>query len=117
MVSRILLLMARPGQTSERPGRCSDQWGRLSRWNACGHSEQKSGEWGSCVENGFKDFDKAKKEALWKEWSKRVDENFARKAKSGLLSADGLNAIRNHFGLDSRLFKGVPGDRHYLAKY
>ena len=66
-------------------------------------------EWGSCVEDGFKDFDKAKKDALWKEWSKRVDENFARKVKSGLLSADDLNAIRNHFGLDSRSFKGVEG--------
>ena len=61
------------------------------------------------MENGFKDFDKAKKDALWKEWSKRVDENFARKVKSGLLSADDLNAIRNHFGLDSRSFKGVEG--------
>ena len=29
--------------------------------------------------------------------------------KSGLLSADDLNAIRNHFGLDSRSFKGVEG--------
>ena len=46
-------------------------------------------EWGSCVENGFKDFDKAKKDALWKEWSKRVDEYYDRKVKSGLLSAGG----------------------------
>ena len=38
-----------------------------------------------------------------------MDEYYDRKVKSGLLSADDLNAIRNHFGLDSRSFKGVEG--------
>ena len=103
VVSRILLLMARPGQTT---GPLFRPVGKAVEME-CMRAFRE--EWGSCVENGFKDFDKAKKEALWKEWSKRVDENFARKVKSGLLSADDLNAIRNHFGLDSRSFKGVEG--------
>ena len=37
-----------------------------------------------------------------------VDRLYRRKVPS-LLSADDLNAIRNHFGLDSRSFKGVEG--------
>ena len=32
-----------------------------------------------------------------------------KRSLSGLLSADDLNAIRNHFGLDSRSFRGVEG--------
>ena len=103
VVSRILLLMARPGQTTGPLFRPVGEAVEMECMRAFRE------EWGSCVENGFKDFDKAKKDALWKEWSKRVDENFARKVKSGLLSADDLNAIRNHFGLDSRSFKGVEG--------
>ena len=80
VVSRILLLMARPGQTT---GPLFRPVGKAVEME-CMRAFRE--EWGSCVENGFKDFDKAKKEALWKEWSKRVDENFARKVKSGLLS-------------------------------
>ena len=71
VVSRILLLMARPGQTTGPLFRPVGEAVEMECMRAFRE------EWGSCVENGFKDFDKAKKDALWKEWSKRVDENFA----------------------------------------
>ena len=64
-------------------------------------------EWGSCVEDGFEGLDtgekQALKEALKGEWLDNVDRLYRRKVPS-LLSADDLNAIRNHFGLDSRSF-------------
>ena len=61
VVSRILLLMARPGQTTGPLFRAEGKVAEMECMRAFRE------EWGSCVENGFKDFDKAKKEALWKE--------------------------------------------------
>ena len=57
VVSRILLLMARPGQTTGPLFRPVGEAVEMECMRAFRE------EWGSCVENGFKDFDKAKKEA------------------------------------------------------
>ena len=38
--------------------------GRHGFAHAAGHSEQKSGEWGSCVEDGFEGLDTGEKQAL-----------------------------------------------------
>ena len=106
VVSRILLLMARPGQTTGPLFRPVGEAVEMECMRAFRE------EWGSCVENGFEGLDKgekqALKEALKGEWLDNVDRLYRRKVPS-LLSADDLNAIRNHFGLDSRSFKGVEG--------
>ena len=62
VVSRILLLMARPGQTTGPLFRPVGEAVEMECMQAFRE------EWGPCVEDGFKDFDEAKKKALWKEW-------------------------------------------------